>query len=90
MGGWSEEQYESLYRMAGLLERMGYDWEICEMRYLQAYDFCSSRAEPLFQIAKHWYTEKKYALAYLFIQRAYQIPFPTHIRLFINPSVYDF
>ena len=25
MGGWFEERYEALVRMAGLLERMGYE-----------------------------------------------------------------
>ena len=90
MGGWLEERYESLYRMAGLLERMGYDWEVCELRYLQAFDFCPQRAEPLYRIAQHWYDEKKYMLAYLYIYHAYQIPFPTNVRLFINPAVYEF
>ena len=90
MGGWYEEQYEALNRMAGLLERMGYDWAYSEIQYLHALSFLPIRAEPLYLIAKHWYEQKKYDVAYLFILRAYQLPFPKDIRLFINPSIYEF
>lgn len=90
MGGWYEEQYEALNRMAGLLERMGYDWAYSEIQYLHAFSFLPIRAEPLYLIAKHWYEQKKYDVAYLFIYRAYQLPFPKDIRLFINPSIYEF
>lgn len=90
MGGWFEERYESLVRMGGLLERMGYDWPQCEYQYLQAYSFLPIRSEPLYLIAKHWYEEKMYDVAFLFASRAYQIPFPTQIRLFINQDIYSF
>ena len=79
MGGWFEERYEALVRMAGLLERMGYDWPACEELYLKAYEFLPIRAEPLYLIARHWYNAKAYA-----------IPFPTSIRLFINPTIYHY
>ena len=90
MGGWFEERYESLVRMGGLLERMGYDWPRCEYQYLQAYSFLPVRSEPLYLIARHWYEEKKYDVAFIFAFRAYHIPFPTQIRLFINADIYHF
>ena len=88
MGGWFEERYEALVRMAGLLERMGYDWPACEELYLKAYEFLPIRAEPLYLIARHWYNAKQYQSALLFAAKAYAIPFPTSIRLFINPTIY--
>ena len=90
MGGWFEERYESLVRMGGLLERMGYDWPRCEYQYLQAYSFLPIRSEPLYLIARHWNEEKKYDVAFIFAFRAYHIPFPTQIRLFINADIYHF
>ena len=77
MGGWFEERYEALVRMAGLLE-------------LKAYEFLPIRAEPLYLIARHWYNAKQYQSALLFAAKAYAIPFPTSIRLFINPTIYHY
>ena len=90
MGGWIEERYEALSRMAGLMERMGYAWGMEEEKHLQAFEFFPKRAESLYRIAKHWYDEKQYEVAFLFASRAYQIPFPTQVRLFINPDIYSF
>ncbi|KAK8797797.1 hypothetical protein WA171_005328, partial [Blastocystis sp. BT1] len=90
MGGWIEERYEALSRMAGLMERMGYAWGMAEEKHLQAFEFFPKRAESLYRIAKHWYDEKQYEVAFLFASRAYQIPFPTQVRLFINPDIYSF
>ena len=90
MGGWFEERYEALVRMAGLLERMGYEWSRSETLYLQAFEFLPVRAEPLYLVARHWYNEQNYYNAFLFASRADAIPYPTSIRLFINPTVYRF
>ena len=90
MGGWYEERYESLYRMADIMVRMGFDWSFNEMQYLKAYNFLPSRAEPLYAIAKHWYDQKQYDVAFIFISRAYEMEFPTEIRLFINPTIYSY
>lgn len=90
MGGWIEEQYEALSRKAGLMERMGFAWTAIEEELLHAFGLLPIRAEPLYRIAKHWYDEKQYDVAYIFALRAYQLPFPTTVRLFINPDIYDF
>ena len=78
------------FAMQAAIERMGYDWAYSEIQSLHAFSFLPIRAEPLYLIAKHWYEQKKYDVAYLFISRAYQLPFPKDIRLFINPSIYEF
>ena len=90
MGGWVEEQYEALSRMAGLMEQMEYAWAVVEEKLLYAYGLLPIRAEPLYRIAKHWYDEKQYDIAFLFAVRAYHLPFPTSVRLFINPTIYEF
>ena len=90
MGGWVEERYEALSRMAGLMERMGYEWGLAEAKYLEAFAFYPIRAEPLYRIARHWYDAKQYEVALLFASRAYSVPFPTQVRLFINPDIYEF
>ena len=90
MGGWIEERSDALSRWAGLKERMGYEWGLAEATYLEAFAFNPIRAEPLYRIARHWYDAKQYEVALLFALRAYRIPFPTQVRLFINPDIYEF
>lgn len=88
--GWNEEIYESLVRMGGLLQKMGYPWSESELYYLQAYQSLPVRSEPLYWIAKHYYDEKQYHIAHLFLLKASTTRFPSEVRLFISKDFYDF
>jgi glycosyltransferase involved in cell wall biosynthesis len=90
MGGWHEEAYEARYRMGRMCEHMDKPWAECQAHYLEAHSFLPARAEPLYEIASHWYSvEKDMQLAYLFLLRAAKLKLPTHLRLFIMKDVYD-
>jgi tetratricopeptide (TPR) repeat protein/predicted GH43/DUF377 family glycosyl hydrolase len=88
LGGWSDEVYESKFRLARCLTALGRPWADVQQAYLDAHAFDPRRAEPLFAIAEHWYAQENHVLAYLFAQRANDIPLPD-VALFVKSQVYD-
>lgn len=87
LGGWAEEVYESLFRKARVLGRLGCLWAEVQQAYLDAYAFDPRHAEPLYEVAKHWHALEQYALAYLFASRAAALPVPD-VALFVDAEVY--
>lgn len=88
MGGWREEVYESLFRMARVDQAMGARWPVVQQRYLDAHAHSPSRAEPLFAVAWHYHQEKNWPLTYLFARRGAELPFPEDATLFVDAEVY--
>ena len=89
-GKWFEEVYYSLYKIAEAKERLGKDWTEVEMAYMSAWKYLPSRAEPLYEIAKHYRTEGNYQKAYIFAKQASNIVFPKDQVLFLFKEVYDY
>lgn len=88
LGGWQEEVYESLFRLARVAGALGRPWPEVQQLYLDAHAHSPHRAEPLFAIAWHWYEAKNWPLAFLFAQRGAEIPFPEGATLFVDAEVY--
>ncbi len=89
VGGWSEEVFESRLRRAKLLGELGRPWPDVQQAYLEAFGADPARAEPLVQIAQHWYDRDDHALTYLFARRAAELPRPRRL-LFVDESAYEF
>lgn len=89
-GKWFEEVYYSLYRIATCMERDGQSWEDVENAYMKAWKFLPSRAEPLYEIAKHYRLERNFEKGYKYAKLASTIPFPKDQVLFLFKSVYDY
>jgi glycosyltransferase involved in cell wall biosynthesis len=87
MGGWAEEVYFSMLRAAESLSHLGASWAEVQDAYLKAWEFRPTRAEALYAIARHYRSEQRYQLGYLFAQRAAEIPYP-HDQLFVSAEVY--
>lgn len=90
LGGWPEEVYESLFRMGRVMQAGGRPWPEIQQRYLDAHTHSPHRAEPLFQIAWHYYSEKNWPLTFLFARRASEIAYPTKATLFVDADVYRY
>jgi tetratricopeptide (TPR) repeat protein len=88
LSGFLEEVYESKFRLARCLEALGHPWAAVQQAYLDAYAFDPRHAEPLYQIARHWYRQENHALSYLFASLAASLTEP-NVRLFIDPAVYE-
>ncbi|WP_437314973.1 glycosyl transferase [Sorangium sp. So ce385] len=89
LGGWREEVYESLFRMARTAAALGRPWAEVQQRYLDAHAHSPHRAEPLFAVAWHWYEQQCWPLAYLFASRGAALPFPAQATLFVDAEVYE-
>lgn len=91
MGGWPEEVYYSLYRVAICKALINRPWGEIKEAFLNAYNYRPMRAEPLFHIAQIYRTKfNQPAVAYIYAKMAADIPFPQQDILFIPEIMYRF
>lgn len=86
--GWEEEGWDAQVNYAMQLKKLG-DERGFVYEMLRAFDRRQHRAEPLYELAKH-YREKPHsqAAANMFAQAGLKIPYPSGDRLFVNRHVY--
>lgn len=89
MGGYDEEVFYSLYRIAGSMEALSEPWPDVQAAYLRAWEFRPTRAEPLYCIAFAYRVAGRYALGHLFAKMAMELPIPNDA-LFVFEQVYTF
>ncbi len=89
MGAWDEEVWYSLYQVARLQHRIGIAWPLVLDAYLRAYEFRSTRIEPLYQVARFYRENRQYHLGCLFSPTGLNAAYPDDI-LFIEKSVYEY
>ena len=88
MGGWEEECYYSLFRIALITMAQEKEWPIIQQKLLDAFDYRPCRAEPLHAIARTLRMMGRPRAAYLFAKQAAELQFPKHDILFIDTNVY--
>jgi len=88
MGGWDEEIYYSMLRIAESMAALNEPWTEIQDAYLRAWEFRPNRAEALHAIAVKYRTDNRFQLGHLFAQRAASIPFPDQDVLFVNAAVH--
>jgi glycosyltransferase involved in cell wall biosynthesis len=88
MGGWAEEVYFSMFKVADCMWELREPWPTVQDAYLRAWEFRPIRAEPLHSIARLYRIDKRYQLGYLFAERAAAIAFPEDEELFVLSDVY--
>lgn len=89
MGGWEEEVFYSLWRVATAAEVLGEPVAQVQEAYLRAWDYRPSRAEPFHDLACYLRRLGNYTRGYLFAERAAAIPMPDD-SLFVSPDVYRY
>jgi hypothetical protein len=90
-GGWGEEIYYSLYRIAICRAMMDRPWSEIQASFIDAFNSRPIRAEPLYHIAQ--VLRQKYnmpAAAYIFAKIAAEIPLPKDDILFVSNAIYDY
>jgi tetratricopeptide (TPR) repeat protein len=88
MGGWDQEVFFAMYRIAESMAQLGEPWPDVQEAYLEAWEFRPTRAEPLYAIAFRYRLEQHYELGHLFAQHAAQIPLPETDTLFVYTHIY--
>ena len=91
MGGWQEEAYYSIYRIALCKAMQEKPWPEVQQAFLDAYNYRPCRAEPLYHIAQVY--RQKFnmpVLAFMFARAAADIPFPSQDILFVADAIYKY
>jgi hypothetical protein len=88
MGGWEEEVFYSLYRIAMIAAITNKPFGEIKERFLMAWNYRPIRAEPLYQISKMYRLINQPRLAYLYAMMAKTMPYPKFDILFIDEDVY--
>jgi glycosyltransferase involved in cell wall biosynthesis len=91
MGGWQEEVYYSLYRVAICRAMMDKPWPEIMSSFLDAYNYRPIRAEPLVHIAQ--VLRQRFdqpAAAFVFAKLAAETPYPQGEILFVPDIIYHF
>lgn len=89
MGGWHEEAFYSVFRVAICKMLQEKPWPECQDTLLQAWNTKPDRAEPLYQLAKIHRLNGNPRLAWMFAKMATGIQYPTNDILFIDDSIYN-
>lgn len=88
MGGWEEEVFYSLYRIAMIAAITNKPFGEIKEKFLMSWNFRPIRAEPLYQISKMYRMVNQPRLAYLYAKMAKAMPYPIYDILFIDEDVY--
>lgn len=89
-GGWFEEVYYSYYKIGEAFELLNKPINDIEKAYLDAYNYLSSRAEPLYNIAKLYLDKNDFENSYKYSKMASKIKYPKDQLLFISKDVYEY
>ncbi len=90
LGKWYEEVFYSYYRIAQALENLKRPCAEVKKAYLDAYNYCKDRAEPLYSIAKYYRHNSNFKQGYKYAKLASQIPYPDQCTLFVYKDIYDY
>jgi len=88
--GFQEEKFHAFHRCGELSERLNHDWYDSFAWYMKAFEH-SQRVEPLVKISEHYMKEKKWLLAYTFIDLACKLEeYPHNLILFVDKRAYEY
>jgi hypothetical protein len=85
-----EEKFHSLLRCGELSQKLGHEWEDVLPWFMKAIEHSEYRVEPYIHIATYYKTQKKYKIAYMFINTACQFQYPDHLILFVDKMAYTY
>ncbi len=88
MGGFYEEVYYSLYRAAVGLQHLNKDWKEVKTAFMNAHNHSKYRAEPIYEIAKHYRLNDDFENGYKYANYGAKIKFPEQSMLFVSADVY--
>ena len=87
MGGWDEEVWSAHVNLAHALRDMGNEAGFVN-ELIEAYNFRPTRAEALYDLAKHYREKGKNLAALMVAEEGMRIPYPTDV-LFVQDYVYS-
>jgi tetratricopeptide (TPR) repeat protein len=89
MGGWEEEVFFALYRVAICKTFLQHSWPEIYDAFMRSYESRPTRAEPLYQLARLHRMHDRPKAAYNYARLAMEIPRPHEDTLFIEEIPYS-
>lgn len=90
MDGYVEEKYDSLYKMAVIMEETFLDWEKAHELYLRAYNYHPGRSEGLFMIGKKYASLGMNSVAFMYLKKAWETGYPKNENMNLKVYIHDF
>ncbi len=90
LDGFPEERYHSIMRIADCLGLLRQPWEEQLRYYSRAIENFPYRAEAYFSVSEYYFISQKYELSYMYANRCCDIPYPEHLLLFVDKSLYAY
>ncbi len=88
-GGWDQELFWSMLQIGRMQQAQGKSSDLFLPSYYHAYNYRSSRAEPIYQLANYYRSKGDYAAGYLMASIGAQIPLSKDL-LFVERWIYDY
>jgi glycosyltransferase involved in cell wall biosynthesis len=88
-GPFIEETFQAYLRAGRCALAAGAPSPQLQELWLRAHTLLPQRAEPLYELARHWHEDRQSpAVAFLYAQRATQLPYPEDAVLPLDPELY--
>ena len=86
--GFIQEKVDACFEAARISNfTLNRPWKECEELYLRCFNLDKTRPESLYFVGIHYYLEKKYEIAYDYLQKAFKIGYPIHCQYSLKPSI---
>lgn len=89
MGGWDQEVFYSLLKIANIQELMGMPHDVLIKSYKRAFDYRKSRAEPLYHLANLYRLKEDFKTGYKIAKIGTSMP-PSKDVLFVQNWIYEY
>jgi glycosyltransferase involved in cell wall biosynthesis len=89
MGGWDQEIFWSMLQIARMRQALNQPPETFLPGYYKAFNYRSTRAEPIYQLANYYRLKEDYASGYLMASIGSRIPVSKDL-LFVERWMYDY
>jgi hypothetical protein len=86
--GFIQEKVDACFEAARISNfQLKRPWKDCEELYTRCYNLDKTRPESLYFIGIHYYMERKFDIAYDYLQKAFKIGYPIHCQYGLKPSL---
>lgn len=89
LGGWDQEIFYALFRIAALQDRLAFPFEIVRLNYEKAHLYRPSRSEPIVALGLSYLARKEDEEAYHWLEKAVKLPLPSDT-IYVMQSLYDY
>lgn len=86
--GFIQEKVDACFEAARISNfKLNRPWKDCEELYTRCYNLDKTRPESLYFIGIQYYLERKFDIAYDYLQKAFKIGYPIHCQYGLKPSL---